>query len=389
MRRQLVPAVIAIVLFTALTLVYGIGTTLVDQVLFKHKADGSLVKDAKGQVVGSSLIGQDFTEPKYFHPRPEADGYASGPDYSYGSNYGPTNAALIGNVPGVSSTARPTRTRRRATRTACRCSPPTRTTTRSPTRTATRCTTRTRTAPTSATRTPSPNACWRTGRRTASGPDVPVPVDAVTASGSGLDPDITVANAKLQAPRVATARHLALATVLALVKANTDERAFGVLGEPAVNVLELNLALDRLHAGVRSSASSTSGLRQEADAHARLGEEVAGMGRVGLELVPELRHELAEVVGLVHVARTPHLLEQLALAHEPVGIAHEDLDEMPLRRRQLDLRRRRASVARFVARSMRKSGVSTIGSTSSPGLARRNAARSRARSSPMLNGFVT
>ena len=78
------------------------------------------------------------------------------------------------------------------------------------------------------------------------GPDVQVPVDAVTASGSGLDPDITVANAKFQAPRVAAARHLPLATVLALVKANTDARAFGVLGEPAVNVLELNLALDRL-----------------------------------------------------------------------------------------------------------------------------------------------
>ena len=102
MRRQLMPAVVAILLFTALALVYGVVTTLAGQVFFKNKADGSLVKDAKGDVVGSRLIGQDFTKPQYFHPRPAADDYASGPDYSYGSNYGPTNAALIGNVPGVS-----------------------------------------------------------------------------------------------------------------------------------------------------------------------------------------------------------------------------------------------------------------------------------------------
>ena len=95
MRRQLVPAVVAIVLFTVMTLVYSVGTTLVDQVLFPHKADGSLVKDASGQVVGSSLIGQSFATTEYFHPRPAADGYAAGPDYSYGSNYGPTNPAFL------------------------------------------------------------------------------------------------------------------------------------------------------------------------------------------------------------------------------------------------------------------------------------------------------
>ncbi len=77
------------------------------------------------------------------------------------------------------------------------------------------------------------------------GPDVPVPVDAVTASGSGLGPAITVANAKLQAPRVARERHLRVASVLRLVPENTEDRPFGVLGEPAVNVLQLNLALDR------------------------------------------------------------------------------------------------------------------------------------------------
>jgi K+-transporting ATPase ATPase C chain len=77
-------------------------------------------------------------------------------------------------------------------------------------------------------------------------PQVPVPVDAVTASGSGLDPHITVANAELQAPRVAAARHLSLDTVRDVVKQHTDPRAFGILGEPAVNVLEVNLALDAL-----------------------------------------------------------------------------------------------------------------------------------------------
>ena len=192
MRRQLVPAVIAIVLFTALTVVYGVGTTLVDQVLFKHQADGSLAKDTSGHVVGSSLIGQDFKGAKYFHPRPEADSYSSGPDYSYGSNYGPTNPTFLNAVAKLVRAYR---------------------------------------------------------KENGLGSDVAVPVDAVTASGSGLDPAISVANAQLQAPRVARERHLPLATVMAQVKAHTDERAFGVLGEPAVNVLELNLALDRLPRG--------------------------------------------------------------------------------------------------------------------------------------------
>jgi K+-transporting ATPase ATPase C chain len=204
MRRQLFPAVIAIVLFTAVTLLYGVGTTLADQALFKHKADGSLVEDASGRVVGSSLIGQDFTAENYFHPRPAADGYASGPDYSYGSNYGPTNETFLDGVDDPE--------------------------------------------------TPKVDESKTTGvddlvrayrKENGLGPEMPVPVDAVTASGSGLDPAVSVANAKIQAPRVAASRHLALATVLALVKAHTDDRALGILGEPAVNVLELNLALDR------------------------------------------------------------------------------------------------------------------------------------------------
>jgi len=205
MRRQMMPAVIAIALFTVLTLAYSFGTTLVDEVLFRHKSDGSFVKAADGQIVGSSLIGQEFTGTQYFHPRPAADGYASGPDYSYGSNYGPTNETFLY---GADDPA-----------------------------------------------TPNVDESKTTGvddlvrlYREENGLDeqVPVPVDAVTASGSGLDPGISVANAKLQARRVADARHLSVDEVLGLIRANTDKRTLGFLGEPAVNVLRLNLALDSL-----------------------------------------------------------------------------------------------------------------------------------------------
>ena len=188
MRRQLVTAVIAIAVFTAITLLYSVGTTLADQVLFDDKSDGSFVRDAQGQVVGSKLIGQGFSKPRYVHPRPAADDYASGPDYSYGSNYGTSNETLLKDV----------EKRVRAFR-----------------------------------------------KENRLGPNVPVPVDAVTSSGSGLDPHITLANAKLQAPRIARVRRLPLTTVLAMIEKHTDERALEILGEPAVNVLELNLELDR------------------------------------------------------------------------------------------------------------------------------------------------
>ena len=217
MRRQLVPAVIAILLFTAITLLYGVGTTLADQVLFKHKADGSLVKDAKGQVVGSSLIGQDFTKEEYFHPRPAADGYASGPDYSYGSNYGPTNPALIGNVPGVSidDQDQPVRDAERPVLRAGAVDrqgrqPDHRQGRQPGVRQEQGRHLRVRPEHRPRARPRVPGGERPRPRRT------PVPVDAVTASGSGLDPQITVANAKLQAPRVAAARHMPLAAVLAL-----------------------------------------------------------------------------------------------------------------------------------------------------------------------------
>ena len=188
MRRQLLVSVRMLLVATVVTgLAYPLLVTGVAQGLFPDRADGSLVEDADGHVVGSSLIAQGFTRPHYFHPRPSAagDGYdASG---SSGSNLGPTNPGLLDAV------------EERAD-------------------------------------------AYRRENGLAAG--ATVPVDAVTASASGLDPHISVANARLQAPRVAEERSLGVDTVLHLVDDHTDGRALGVLGEPAVNVLELNLALD-------------------------------------------------------------------------------------------------------------------------------------------------
>jgi K+-transporting ATPase ATPase C chain len=169
-----------------LGLLYPLAITGVAQVVFPGAANGSLVK-VNGQVVGSTLIAQDFTQAKYFHPRPSAAGKGYDAIASAASNLGPTSRALIDQV----STA---------VDQALRQDP---------------------------------------GLRRRS-----VPVDMVTTSGSGLDPDISVANARAQAPRVAAARGMTLAAVLRLVAARTSGRTFGFLGEPRVNVLQLNLALD-------------------------------------------------------------------------------------------------------------------------------------------------
>jgi potassium-transporting ATPase KdpC subunit len=190
MRRQLLPALIMVVLTTiVLGIVYPLAVTGIAQVAFHDKAEGSLVKQ-DGKVVGSRWIGQQFTKPRYFHPRPSAAG-DKGYDasLSLGSNLGPTNPDLLKAV------------KERV-------------------------------------------AAYRKDNGLAA--DAKVPVDAVTASGSGLDPDISVANARIQAARVAEARGLSVDQVLGLVKDNTDPRALGFLGEPGVNVLELNLALDKL-----------------------------------------------------------------------------------------------------------------------------------------------
>jgi K+-transporting ATPase ATPase C chain len=188
-RRQLIPALVAFLLLSLLTgLAYPLAVTGVAQLAFPHRADGSLV-ERDGAVVGSSLIGQQFTGPRWFHPRPSAAGDGYDAMASSASNLGPTNPMLFADV----------RARAEAFR-----------------------------------------------RENRLSPGAPVPPDAVTSSGSGLDPGISVANAHIQAARVARARGVPLADILRLVSAHTDGRSLGFLGEPGVNVLELNLAVDSL-----------------------------------------------------------------------------------------------------------------------------------------------
>jgi potassium-transporting ATPase KdpC subunit len=188
-RRQLLPALIAFLLFTVLTgLAYPLAVTGVAQLAFPDLADGSLV-ERDGVVVGSSLIGQQFAGARWFHPRPSAAGDGYDAMASSASSLGPTNATLLADVHARAAAYR---------------------------------------------------------RENGLPTDDPVPPDAVTSSGSGLDPGISVANARIQAARVAGARGVALADVLRLVSAHTDGRSLGFLGEPSVDVLELNLALDSL-----------------------------------------------------------------------------------------------------------------------------------------------
>ena len=203
MRRQLLPALGMLVVFTVVTgLAYPLVVTGVAQGLFPDKANGSLV-EGDGQVVGSSLIGQTFSAPEYFHPRPSAAGYA--PTYSTGSNLGPTNETFLYGKDDPE------------------------------------------TADVDESETNGVDDLVRAYRET-NGLDsnTPVPVDAVTSSGSGLDPHISVANARIQAQRVADNRGVDVDQVLELVEENTDGRDLGFLGEPGVNVLLLNLALDEI-----------------------------------------------------------------------------------------------------------------------------------------------
>ena len=170
-------------------LVFGIG-----QVLFPAKANGSLIVDAGGVVRGSRLIGQPFAADKYFHPRPSSAGNGYDPTSSGGSNLGPTSQKLRDAI-----------------------------------------------------------AQNITDYRTQNGlaTNAPVPADAVTGSGSGLDPHISSENARLQADRVAKARSLTPEHVRELILQNTDPVSLGILGDPGVNVLRLNLALDGMVTGDR------------------------------------------------------------------------------------------------------------------------------------------
>jgi K+-transporting ATPase ATPase C chain len=214
MRRQLMPAVVMLLLFTVLTgLVYGLAFTGFAQVAFPKQADGSII-EVNGKEVGSELIGQAFVDKKgnplteYFQSRPSAAttnadaGYD--PSLSLGSNLGPTNPCFV------------TDPREACTDDNGKKIPPI---------------------------VVERVKAYR--ELNGLGPNTLVPVDAVTASGSGLDPHISVANARVQAKRVADERGLSLDKVLTLIDDNTDGRGLGILGEKGVNVLGLNLALDR------------------------------------------------------------------------------------------------------------------------------------------------
>jgi len=187
--RSVKPAIVIFFLITLVTgIVYPLVITGIAQLIFPVQANGNLIQH-DGKIVGSALIGQPFTSPDYFWGRLSATStvpYNSG--VSSGSNIGPTNSALIDEV--------------KARVDALRAADP--------------------------------------------GNSLPIPVDLVTSSGSGLDPDISVAAANYQVPRIASERNLSESTMTALIAQQTQTRQFGLLGEPRVNVLQLNLALEDL-----------------------------------------------------------------------------------------------------------------------------------------------
>lgn len=186
--KNLISAVLMTVVTTILLgLIYPLAVTGLAQVIFPDKANGQLIRGSDGTLIGSRLIGQPFSSPGYFRSRPSAAG-ATGYDagISGGSNLGPTNQKLIDRIKADVE------------------------------------------------------------KLQAENPDRPVPVDLVTSSGSGLDPHISPAAAEFQVPRVASERGMIEAEVRTIVAAHTEGRQFGFLGEPRVNVVELNLDLDRM-----------------------------------------------------------------------------------------------------------------------------------------------
>jgi K+-transporting ATPase ATPase C chain len=186
MLSQLRPALVSMGLFTALLgLAYPLAVTGVAQAAFPTQANGSLLKNAEGTIVGSVLIGQAFTQPGYLHPRPSAAGAGYDASASSGSNMGPLNDKLIERESANAATLR------------------------------------------------------------AENPSVPIPADAVTASGSGLDPEISPAYARFQVPRIAKARGVTTAAVEAVIARHQEGRLLGFIGQPRVNVLLVNRDLDR------------------------------------------------------------------------------------------------------------------------------------------------
>ncbi len=185
MRRNLITAVLYTIVTTVIFgLIYPFVVTGFAQLLFKDKANGQLI-EKDGQLIGSHIIGQPFTGPGYFHSRPSAAGTGYDAANSSGSNYAPTNKKLIDRVSGDVTALQ------------------------------------------------------------ADQPGADVPIDLVTASGSGLDPHITPAGAEFQLSRISHERHLSEDAVRQLIAQHTEGRQLGFLGEPRVNVLELNLDLDK------------------------------------------------------------------------------------------------------------------------------------------------
>ena len=188
MLKHFKPALLMLLVWTALTgIAYPLAVTGLSQLLFSKQANGSLIRDSQGKAIGSELIGQPFSDPKHFWGRPSATSpYPYNAGASSGSNLGPTNPALADAV----------------------------------------------------------KARIQALIETDAENTLPIPVDLVTASGSGLDPHISPAAAEYQINRVAKARQLDVGKVRALVSQHTEQRQWWVLGEPRVNVLGLNLALD-------------------------------------------------------------------------------------------------------------------------------------------------
>ena len=185
--RNLIVAVLMTVVTTVLLgVMYPLAITGVAQVVFPDQANGQLLQ-RNGKIIGSRIIGQGFSSPGYFHSRPSAAGTGYDPTSSGGTNYGPTNKKLIDAVSANVAAAR------------------------------------------------------------KENPGAPVPIDLVTASASGFDPHVTPAAAEFQVPRVARERGVAEGVVRQLVATHTEGRTFGFFGEPRVNVLELNIALDQAH----------------------------------------------------------------------------------------------------------------------------------------------
>lgn len=201
------PAIMLTLVLTVLTglifplIVWGVG-----QAVFPKQANGSLIQDASGNVVGSALLGQVFTKPEYFHPRPSAAGAGYDGANSSGTNLGPTSDKLVNGIDDDPST---------------------------------------KDADESYPGFNDLAVAYRAENDLTV--DTKLPADAVTRSASGLDPHISPANAKLQAKRVARARGMKIEDVLALIDRSIEGRFAGVYGDPAVNVLKLNIELDRIH----------------------------------------------------------------------------------------------------------------------------------------------